>query len=73
MKFKYGDKSNIDGEKVTLQVVKCKRKLCGAALSPPNMILVKLRRSGERPFWTKLDLDKFRRERSYPNAVTGRH
>ena len=46
------------------EVVKFKRKHCGAEL-PPNQVLVKLRRPGERPNWKCLDWQEFRRERSF--------
>ena len=37
-----------------------KRKHCGAEL-PPNQVLVKLRKPGERPIWNCLDWHEFRR------------
>jgi hypothetical protein len=51
------------------EVVKFKRKHCGAEL-PPNQVLVKLRKPGARPIWNCLDWHEFCRKRSYRECAS---
>jgi hypothetical protein len=46
------------------EVLKSKRKHCGVAL-PADRVLLKLRSPGQRPFWTVVDWEAFKRGRYF--------